>query len=69
MKWNYILGACVLVLVYSVFTGSPIPALFGGIALVTTVKLGSRQLLRLRLERKLESQIFLSSAILADPFR
>jgi len=46
MKWNYILGASVLVLVYSVFTGSPIPALFGGIALVTAVKLGSRQLLR-----------------------
>lgn len=45
-EWNYILGASVLVLVYSVFTGSPIPALFGGIALVTTVKRGGRQLLR-----------------------
>jgi len=52
MKWNYILGASVLVLVYSVFTGSPIPALFGGIALVTAVKLGSRQLLRRLVSKK-----------------
>jgi hypothetical protein len=52
MKWNYILGACVLVLVYSVYTGSALPALFGAIALVTAVKLGSRQLLRRLVSKK-----------------
>ena len=46
MKWNYILGACVLVLVYAVFARAPVPAMLGGIALVTIVKLGSRQLVR-----------------------
>ena len=51
MKWNCVLGACVLVLVYSVFAHSPIPAMLGGIALVTTVKIASIELLR-RLDSK-----------------
>jgi hypothetical protein len=46
MKWNYALGACVLVVVYAVFAHAPIPAMLGGIALVTTLKLASIQLLR-----------------------
>jgi hypothetical protein len=46
MRWNYVLGASVLLMVYAVFAHSPIPAVLGGIGLVTIVKLASIQLLR-----------------------
>jgi hypothetical protein len=46
MKWNYLLGACVLLLVYSVVAHSPVMAMLGGVALLSTVKVGSVQLVR-----------------------
>ena len=46
MRWNYVLGASVLLMVYAVFAHSPIPAMLGGIGLVTTVKLAGIEVLR-----------------------
>lgn len=51
MKWNYLLGASFLLVVFSVAAKSPVLAVAGGIALMTGIKLGGVQLVE-RMRRK-----------------
>ena len=55
MRWNYVLGASVLLMVYAVFAHSPIPAILGGIALAT-VKVASIELSRRFAARKYDGR-------------
>jgi hypothetical protein len=51
MKWNYLLGACFLLIVFSVAAKSSVLAVAGGIALMTVIKIGGVQLVE-RMRRK-----------------
>jgi hypothetical protein len=41
MTWNYIVAACLGVLVFSVFNGYVVPAVFSGIGLLALIKVSA----------------------------